>query len=305
MGIVIDCTGVKINRLTAISRVEGRRNTWNVRCDCGKEFETEGTAFRKGETYQCRYCANKSNSLNKREDLAGKVFGSWTILRFNSSNDGALWECKCECGDVHLKTGNYVKRYKRCIKCRYKQENDMVGKKYGDWTVLKAAVKMQGKQSTFLFWECQCKCGNIQTVGGYALRANKSSSCRNCFNRIEYGEAAFNKLYGTYRVNAKNRGIEWGLTKDQFRTLTQENCFYTGLPPSSVIRRQGGNYVYNGVDRMDNDKGYSMDNCVSCNSKVNTMKMDLHYSDFIVLCNLITKTVGNKNQIQNELKIAN
>lgn len=69
-------------------------------------------------------------------------------------------------------------------------------------------------------------------------------------------EALF-KAYG-YRVkhgSAKTRGLTFELSFEQFSALVNSNCFYCGRAPR------------NGVDRVDNAKGYLPNNCVpSCHS---------------------------------------
>lgn len=37
---------------------------------------------------------------------------------------------------------------------------------------------------------------------------------------------------------------------------------------------------YNGIDRTDNDKGYTTDNCVSCCGKCNSLKGTLSQGEF-------------------------
>jgi len=42
--------------------------------------------------------------------------------------------------------------------------------------------------------------------------------------------------------------------------------------------------VYNGIDRIDNTKGYTPENCVPCCFEVNAMKRDFSEQRFIELC---------------------
>ncbi len=51
----------------------------------------------------------------------------------------------------------------------------------------------------------------------------------------------------------------------------------------------------NSIDRLDNTKGYIIDNCVPCCSDCNEMKLDRKESDFINLVNLI-----HNNRSKNE-----
>lgn len=71
--------------------------------------------------------------------------------------------------------------------------------------------------------------------------------------------------YNIYKKNAKKRNLEFLLTKNQFYNLTAQPCCYCG-------DLQG----HNGIDRVDSSKGYTVDNCVSCCSRCNIMKMDLN-----------------------------
>ena len=45
-------------------------------------------------------------------DVAGRTFGGWTVLRLNGRDrhGQALWECRCECGNVGDVTGGRLRR---------------------------------------------------------------------------------------------------------------------------------------------------------------------------------------------------
>lgn len=122
-----------------------------------------------------------------------------------------------------------------------------------------------------------------------------------------FGEAAFNHLYVEYQGGARKRGISWELTKEQFRELTSSPCYYTGRLPSQIKRAAGGDYIYNGVDRLDSSKGYTVDNCVPCIGRVNEMKMDSAYEEFIELCRAVVKCHdakrGQQRRLQRKLQI--
>jgi hypothetical protein len=42
-----------------------------------------------------------------------------------------------------------------------------------------------------------------------------------------------------------------------------------------------GVYIYNGIDRVDNTRGYSIDNCVACCKQCNWAKRELPQQEFI------------------------
>jgi hypothetical protein len=94
-----------------------------------------------------------------------------------------------------------------------------------------------------------------------------------------------------YRVSAKARGIEFALGQTEFINLTGMPCFYCGIPP--IIRslqvhsrrvigepRAYAIVSYNGIDRLDNSKGYMESNCVSCCKVCNRAKDIMTVKEF-------------------------
>ena len=97
------------------------------------------------------------------------------------------------------------------------------------------------------------------------------------------GRAAFNALLYQLKLHAKERNIEWALATEQVQLLTKQNCFYCGCPPAQSKKHPhyNGEYVYNGLDRVDNNKGYMPGNIVPCCNVCNRMKGTMESSDFI------------------------
>jgi hypothetical protein len=87
-------------------------------------------------------------------------------------------------------------------------------------------------------------------------------------------EAFTNKhvIWNHYVKGAKKRGIHFFLSKTQFQELIVQPCFYCG------------HHVINeaiGIDRLDNQKGYIIDNVVSCCETCNVLKGSQHPQEFI------------------------
>lgn len=166
---------------------------------------------------------------------------------------------------------------------------DLTGEKYGRLVVIKRAPNRYRR----VHWLCRCDCGNEVTVASMNLRAGSTRSC-GCLHAetarkngqtvmLPEGEAAFRALFKQYRLNAKNRGINFELSRGQFRTLTRQNCHYCGSEPLAVLTgaTYNGAYTYNGVDRIDNTLGYVLDNCVPCCKFCNLAKAGATYDEFI------------------------
>lgn len=95
-------------------------------------------------------------------------------------------------------------------------------------------------------------------------------------------EAALNRAFSNYRIHAREKSLEFSITKVQFKELASQPCTYCGSKPSNVTTAQSGDqFVYNGLDRRDNSQGYTKDNSVTCCRTCNWMKSDLSVSEFI------------------------
>ncbi len=238
-------------------------------------------------------------------DLTGKKFGKYKVIKYLGNSK---WKCVCSCGGIVIKQGSDLKsgHNKMCIKCRRKYGGqkpirDISGMQFSRWTVLNKISRRNNGGS--VLWKCRCKCKRIGYHTSQSLISGNSKGCPKCaIYRVSSPEAAFMSLYRVYRAGARRRGMSWRLSIKQFRNLTQQKCYYTSLPPSSICRRNGREYIYNGIDRINSKLGYSVDNCVPCVGIINRMKMNMPYSTFIDMCALVTKTISEKVKIENKLK---
>jgi len=231
------------------------------------------------------------------EDQTGNKFGKWTVVERaeNSKNRQIRWLCRCECGTERivkiydLKKGNSTN-------CGCARKVDRLGKRYGRLVVLEKGEK--DKKSRDTFWKCKCDCGNYLVVAGRSLNSGNTKSC-GCYHkdkiRLPKGEAVFRILLREYKRGAIDRNLSWEINEELFRQLTKGNCCYCGaapaqtLSPSNQKRPFNGDYVHNGIDRMDSSKGYTEDNCVSCCSACNFLKGSRNKDEFIIWINQVYK----------------
>ena len=137
-----------------------------------------------------------------------------------------------------------------------------------------------------------CFCGDADCREFFSTRISYLKDIKSCGanqGKIKRGEAAFNSIYRVYkRDNIKKSGrwhLPFEISKRLFRKLIQQNCVYCGREPSSVrgsteFNRYNGTFLYNGLDRVDNSKGYTIDNVVSCCSKCNRAKGTMTVDEF-------------------------
>lgn len=89
----------------------------------------------------------------------------------------------------------------------------------------------------------------------------------------------FKNLYANYARNARTRGLEFSLTRGHFDELIVSDCYICGNPPLNERRQRGVLLRYNGVDRVDNAKGYLPDNVRPCCRICNGVKGRLELTD--------------------------
>ena len=78
--------------------------------------------------------------------------------------------------------------------------------------------------------------------------------------------------------------LEFSLNREHLRELFSDSCFYCGTPPSLTHRRSGSPSVFNfnGIDRLDNSRGYVEGNVVSCCKVCNFRKGAADKLEFIL-----------------------
>lgn len=166
--------------------------------------------------------------------------------------------------------------------------------KVGEYGRTVSLVRRADRNGLYLRWHDPSRCGG---KGGYAWRALRHSDevagearareMAASLTRPAVGSAAppnpsgqpivpltdkdWSRLYSNTRENAKRRNVPFDLTREEFRRLAERSagsCELTNIPFSGekidgCFRRPWAP----SVDRVDNAKGYSMENCrIVCGS---------------------------------------
>lgn len=166
-----------------------------------------------------------------------------------------------------------------------------VGEKYGHWTSISQSSLDDAKLNKV---KCQCSCGTIRQVKVHNLLSGKSKSC-GCIqkkqisnfsrgkvskNAVDSKHKAISELINSYKFGAKQRGLSYQLTRDQFSHLIIQNCSYCGANPSNTKNTNRGEFNYNGIDRIDNNVGYELYNVTTCCKTCNYMKTNMSVGAF-------------------------
>lgn len=209
------------------------------------------------------------------ENLVGKRFGKLTVVELapKTKNRSTLWRCICDCGKEKIaRNKNLIEGITTDCGCISKQGYKQ-GQKVARLTLLKEIPACRGRS-----WECVCDCGNKLNVRESAIRSGSIKSCGclakeyksignvlhnlcgTTINRIYCGmkDRCYSKSASNYK-NYGGRGIkicdEW-LGENGFINFYHwavENGFSDEKAENGINRLS--------IDRIDNDKGYSPENC--------------------------------------------
>lgn len=141
-------------------------------------------------------------------------------------------------------------------------------------------------------WVCKCSCGTVILVWESSLLRKHNKSC-GCLRQFPKGEFAKNMVLENYRRMATNRTLVWGLSRKEALFFMAQPCWFCGDLPQNCSRTSTGDFVYNGIDRLDNTLGYVYSNCVACCKPCNYMKRTMSVQDFIIHLKKIIQRRGN------------
>lgn len=212
--------------------------------------------------------------MARYQDLTGMRFGRLTVLRRGEDNVAKsgrhekTWVCKCDCGrDTIAQSNNLKSGHTVSCGCARKDigeklTQDLTGMRFNRLTVIRPAEKSRTGETR---WVCRCDCGKETIVQSNNLKSGLVKSC-GCYRHdylVEahtiHGETG-TRLYNIWtkmrdRCDDKNnknyggRGIlvckEWNESFESFRDWAIANGYREDLT----------------IDRIDNNKGYSPDNC--------------------------------------------
>lgn len=231
-------------------------------------------------------------------------------------------KARCYCGKIFYPiAGSFLlsinsKRSKSCGCYRKKMltnlpKNNLIGKKFGKLTVIsRIEVKPLGSQ-----WLCKCVCGKELVTSKEYLhykcdeeygKVELSCGCiTNGHNRRWKGHGEISgRLWARIKKGSQigrrgNKIIEFNITIEQVwqKFLEQgRKCALTGLElifspdgkaksrDTSLKREQTAS-----LDRIDSNKGYTIDNVQWVHKDINMMKNDWTQDEFVKWCKMVAE----------------
>jgi hypothetical protein len=262
-----DFTGQQIGHLRVTGRLVGpSRNAqvaWHCVCECGVICERVTSyllhrlrSSRYVERTSCSCVPDHGTGLHLTDsqgrfaslDLSGLRFGRLLVLR-PAAHDGRsrsrLWHVRCDCGTE----------------------------------TIRSAARLRNAR-----WPTRhCGCSP-----GYRAINSEGPRIEDPRARRVSQSAWVNRIYRTYRHNALRLGRDFTLTREDVSRLVMQCCAYCGASSMNTSHEAlvatataATSFAYNGMDRVDSRRGYTLDNVVSCCRVCNFAKGKMHGSDFL------------------------
>lgn len=155
-----------------------------------------------------------------------------------------------------------------------------LNKKYGKLLIVKQLDSYKSysgtKMSSRKKFLAVCDCGNTRIVDN-KLSTLKEKACVNCVMLTRpqslKQENNYIRPYKLFLNSSIKRKINNEISFDDYVKIINESCYYCGTSPE--IKKWGRlSFIGNGIDRVDNNKGYLVDNIVSCCTFCNTAKLN-------------------------------
>jgi len=264
----------------------------------------------------------------KRVDHTGKKYGRLTAVEFAYVyNQKTYWKFQCDCGaETITRIPDILKGKTTSCGCYHKEKArekriDHTGKKFGRLTAIEYVYTDKERKA---YWKFQCDCGAEMITQINTVTRGDTTSC------------------GCYRKeNAKERGLKhgdgikgnkWYLLNRVFHSMKQrcENPnneeFHSYGGKGITVCPEWHNYevfkkwaLENGyedgltIDRKNNEKGYSPDNCQwltrSDNSKKQRLdkiyreeSMDSFATECLILAELKRKSKGGYLRLSEQVR---
>lgn len=140
--------------------------------------------------------------------------------------------------------------------------------------------KVGNRKNGGMILRCQCDCGIVKDIGYSNLISGNTTSC-GCYHKevIASKHPWTTELNRYMHTTVNRRSLEFTLTEKQFAELCQQPCYYCHTPPATKM--YVGHGLKNGLDRISSNRGYHIDNVVTCCPTCNDMKGTMFQEHFL------------------------
>lgn len=299
------------SRLTALERVSNpgtRKNDtaayWKCQCECGKTAIIRGYSLTSGKTQSCGCLKLEAPHLAQFQE---------TIYSAHISAARVVWKRKNRYSELSFNEF-YRLSQQNCFYCNSAPSIIVYGRQKNHCnpftynTLDRVNSSLEHTIDNVVPACLICNRGKLdRTLDQFLQHIN------DLINHIrgdteEYRKLSLNNeliINKSYAYNSSVQGVyelsynDGNLTQDQFYQLSQMKCYYCGSPPINcrkVYRKRADklhqNFIYNGLDRVDNNLPHNYDNVVPCCKYCNSAKNNLTLIQFEDWINRLATKLG-------------
>lgn len=100
------------------------------------------------------------------------------------------------------------------------------------------------------------------------------------------------RLFSLKKSEAKKRKKSFSLDLNQLSLLVTAPCHYCGSVQSNLLKYQGLEFGYNGIDRLDNSVGYEPKNCVAACRFCNSLRASMPLEAWLEFLDSVAESAG-------------
>lgn len=191
------------------------------------------------------------------------------------------------------------------------KKDNLLGQKFARLLVIAEAEPVGVRKR--LAWLCQCDCGDTKVVKSDDLKSGDTKSC-GCPNKeLNVGRGrkmgTSNVRFHPSETSARRvwkKRYNDGISFEDFLHISQMDCHYCGAKPNNIqnaakedkkasqFAKDNGDFVYNGLDRVDNSLPHTLDNVVPCCKWCNFAKRERTVAEFETWIEQLYQTIQKR-----------
>jgi hypothetical protein len=209
----------------------------------------------------------------------GKTYGFLEIMEEvknpNINDSQICYRCKCSCGKIVIKSKRTLRSTKNGCGCAATNRRiiDVTEKVCKICNINKEINKFT---SHLMYYK------NLDNTNRSVRYYHHTCISCEVFNKQQKIFTNVSYKYSEIKNSCYKSKVDFLLTLEEFSTFWDKKCHYCS-----------GDRKTHGLDRMDNDGPYSIQNCVACCKDCNFMKRTMGYTEFL---DKITKIYKNFNR---------
>lgn len=182
-----------------------------------------------------------------------------------------------------------------------KDPNRHLGYRKGNQEIIEfVEYRERSNKAIYPYYKVLChNCNKVHFGFYYNISDSRSSGivCSKCsnitnktYNLYTATDSQININYSNYKSKCKSKNWEFNLDKNEFKNLVLNNCYYCNQKPNQFRQDRCKNkriidssFLMNGIDRLDSNIGYNLQNCVTACEDCNKAKRNLSYEQFLDL----------------------